>query len=120
VGFPSCEVQRNKVESADSAVMETSEIPGRSTKPPINQAAEEIEQSTPRRRSESSWSSESESSSSSESDNRKNRKIRRLERRLSEMERRSRFPTQGDEKTFPGMATALTSCSETQLVPNVN
>jgi hypothetical protein len=83
----------NKVESAKSAAMEFSEIPGRSTTPPINQAAEEIEQSTSRRRSESS--------SSSESDDRKNRKIRRLEERLSEMESRSRLPTQGDEKMIP-------------------
>jgi hypothetical protein len=83
----------NKVESTNSAAMEFSEIPGRSTTPPINQAAAEIEQSTSRRRSESS--------SSSESDDRKNKKIRKLEERLSEMESRSRFPTQGDEKMLP-------------------
>jgi hypothetical protein len=65
----------NKVESTNSAAMEFSEIPGRSTTPPINQAAEEIEQSTSRWRAESS--------SSSESDDRKNKKIRKLEERLS-------------------------------------
>jgi hypothetical protein len=91
----------NKVESANSAAMEFSEILSRSTTPPINQTAKEIEPSTSRRRSESSLSSESESSSSSESDNRKNRKIRNLEKRLSEMESRSKFPTQGDEKMIP-------------------
>jgi hypothetical protein len=83
----------NKVESANSAAMEFSEIPSRSTTPPINQTAKEIEPSTSRRRSESSLSSES--------DNRKNRKIRKLEKRLSEMESRSKFPTQGDEKMIP-------------------
>jgi hypothetical protein len=92
----------SKVESATSAAMEFSEIPDRSTTPPINQTAKETEPSTSRRRSESSLSSESESSSSSEyDDNRKNRKIRKLEKRLSEMESRSKFPTQGDEKIIP-------------------
>jgi hypothetical protein len=83
----------NKVESTNSAAMEFSEIPGRSTTPPTNQAAEEVEQSTSQRRSESS--------SSSESDDRKNKKIRKLKEPLSEMESRSRFPTQGDEKMLP-------------------